>query len=89
MHFSFILTIVAALTVTVSASDADGRCPNLCNEVSCCTGQKCVPTFVQALVSISSLCPEFVHNTHQRDRIQSSIIVNLSELVVCHNSELQ
>ncbi|KAG2128749.1 uncharacterized protein EDB93DRAFT_1183697, partial [Suillus bovinus] len=53
MHFSFVLAVVTALIATVSATDT---CHNLCNEVSCCAGQTCTPTFVQALNAVVDYC---------------------------------
>ncbi|KAG2135097.1 hypothetical protein DEU56DRAFT_949404 [Suillus clintonianus] len=57
MRFSFVFAVVAALTASVSAKEAAGEsCPSLCNELSCCAGQRCVPTFVDEINTVVDYC---------------------------------
>ncbi|KAG1749657.1 uncharacterized protein EDB91DRAFT_757272 [Suillus paluster] len=73
MHCSFILAVVAALTVSISAasipaSDPNSEgCPFFCIKNSNCYG---CPTdlYDRKCVSMSSLRPGFNHMTHRRGR---------------------
>ncbi|KAG1747632.1 hypothetical protein EDB19DRAFT_1685854 [Suillus lakei] len=74
MHFSSVLAIVAALTVSISAmpsfteasisareADTEKSCPTFCLKNSNCNG-------CGSCVSMSSLRPGFNHMTHRRGR---------------------
>ncbi|KAG1726175.1 uncharacterized protein EDB91DRAFT_1166572 [Suillus paluster] len=63
MRFSFVLAAVAALIVSISASDADSEnCPCYCRNDRDC--QICINQY--GCVSMNSLRPGFKHMTHQR-----------------------
>ncbi|KAG1722045.1 uncharacterized protein EDB91DRAFT_227501 [Suillus paluster] len=63
MRLSFVLAIAAALTTSISASDAGSEnCPFFCKHDRNCID--CIPDY--GCVSMSSLRSEFKHMTDQR-----------------------